>query len=102
KTGYLINKYKDSYYKKAKGNKKFVRSNSTAILSEESKALFETHRKQAKELYENDLESYNQWLAYNDPNIWVENFNSGKKVDWSSGARRYIKTVPSDNWIDSK
>lgn len=99
-TGFLINKYKDDFYKKSKGDLKFWRANTVIKKKVNSDREFEEDRLVAQ----GSLSSadYINWLKENDPNLFIKDYNGSKKFNRFRPANKYVDIRPKDEWLDDK
>lgn len=99
-TGFLLNKYSDEYYKLAKGNFKFYNKNVDKFITPEALAEWEIEKEKAFQLF-ND-EDYALFLKMHDPELYLEEWNSGKKSisTLRYNASKYVTEKIKDKWID--
>lgn len=96
-TGFLLNKYSQEYYDRSKGNFKFYNANTRVELTKEASDRYEADKKQAFEnLSTND---FIVWESHNNPNEYIKTWKLGKNPT-QAGAKRYLRIVPTDSWID--
>lgn len=98
--GFLLNKYSDEYYKKAKGNFKFYRANVSKTISDENMKQWETDKKMAYDSMSE--EDYFNFLRLNSPIEYLKDWKAGKKSDRTleNNSYKYITEKIDDKWID--
>lgn len=94
-TGFLLNKYKDAFYKESKGKKEYQFND-----IEFTKASQERYERELKSAYDNlSPQDYLAWEANNNPYTYMEAWKLGKKPN-QTGARRFLTITPKSEWID--
>lgn len=94
-TGFLLNKYKDSFYKDSKGKREYQFND-----IEFTKSSQERYERELKSAYDNlSPQDYLAWEANNNPYTYMEAWKLGKKSN-QTGARRFLTITPKSEWID--